>query len=292
MKVVIQRVKSASVTVDGVVISQIGRGLLVLVGICKDDSEEDADYICKKVLGARLFEDETGKHWSKSAKDKGLEILFVSQFTLYAYLNGNKPDFHLAMGSEVSRTFYENFLQKVTSQYDKAKIKDGQFGAMMDVGLVNEGPVTLLLDSAQRGPPPSPTPTQQNSDKGKKKPAQKGATTPTTTTTITTATATATTTATITTTTTTATTATTATTPTTPESVSKGKVSSQSTHVNYFPINLQSQSQILRSHRAGACLKHHPPRLHNVCQPKRHFVHLCFSLHWRSPLYFMKAIIW
>ncbi|CAH7669786.1 D-Tyr tRNAtyr deacylase-like domain-containing protein [Phakopsora pachyrhizi] len=169
MRVVIQRVLSASVSVDGNKISEIGRGLCILVGIGTDDSNQDLDYILSKVLSIRLFSDSNPpsqstqaeelirteptqkKHWSRNVKDIEGEILCVSQFTLMAKTKkGSKPDFHNAMGSESSRKFYEEFLSKMRASYNQDRIKDGEFGAMMDVQIVNEGPVTIVIDSKDR----------------------------------------------------------------------------------------------------------------------------------------------
>jgi len=147
MRIVLQRVKKASVTVNGEVVSSIGRGICLLVGIQQEDVSNDIDFLIKKVLSLRVFPDETGKMWTKSVKDLNLEILSVSQFTLYATLKGNKPDFHLAMKAEQSKQFYSQFLQDLKKSYQEDKIKDGVFGAMMDVEIINEGPVTLELDS-------------------------------------------------------------------------------------------------------------------------------------------------
>lgn len=147
MKAVIQRVTKASVTVDGEVISQIGRGLCILIGIRKDDTKEQKDFLVRKILNLRVFDDENGKRWSKSVKDLDLEILCVSQFTLCHVLKGNKPDFHLAMGGQDSQQFYNDFLTDLKSNYHEERIKDGQFGAMMQVEIINDGPVTLEVEA-------------------------------------------------------------------------------------------------------------------------------------------------
>ena len=148
MKAVIQRVTSANVKVDGEVISNIGKGIVALIGIHKNDQKEDMDYIVRKLVSLRLWEDDSGRRWAKSAKELNLEILCVSQFTLYHVMKGNKPDFHLAMGGEQSKTFYENFLVEMKKAYSDSKIKNGVFGANMQVELVNDGPVTLELESS------------------------------------------------------------------------------------------------------------------------------------------------
>ncbi|KAI9329313.1 D-Tyr tRNAtyr deacylase-like domain-containing protein [Obelidium mucronatum] len=150
MRAVIQRVKTASVTVNGNKISEIQHGLCVLVGIAHDDTESDADFIVKKITTLKLW-DADGKPWKLNVKDAGYEVLSVSQFTLYAQTGkGAKPDFHLAMNGALSLPFYQSFLDKLRSLLEADKVKDGEFGAMMDVGIVNDGPVTILLDSRER----------------------------------------------------------------------------------------------------------------------------------------------
>jgi D-aminoacyl-tRNA deacylase len=151
MRAVIQRVLKASVTVSDEIISSISNGYCVLIGISRDDTEKDMDFIVKKILNIRLFEDvdENGANnkWNKSVVDRDLEILCVSQFTLQSTLKGNKPDFHLAMSADSSKDFYFKFLQQMRSCYKPEKIKDGQFGAYMQVNIQNDGPVTIIIDS-------------------------------------------------------------------------------------------------------------------------------------------------
>ncbi|WWC90078.1 uncharacterized protein L201_005011 [Kwoniella dendrophila CBS 6074] len=148
MKAVVQRVVNASVAVDGQTISSIGKGLLVLVGIDRFDEPNDASQIIKKVLTARLFDDEEGKMWKKSVKDIDGEVLCVSQFTLLASFKGStKPDFHESMSTVPGKAYYTSFLEEMQKGYHPSKIKDGQFGAMMQVSLTNDGPVTILLSS-------------------------------------------------------------------------------------------------------------------------------------------------
>ncbi|GAM28841.1 hypothetical protein SAMD00019534_120170, partial [Acytostelium subglobosum LB1] len=122
---------------------------MCLIGITNDDTKADSDWLCKKILSCKLWS-ESGKSWAKNVKEMNYEILFVSQFTLYAVMKGTKPDFHKAMQSEQSKIFYEAFLKDAKSSYNPDMIKDGQFGAMMDVGLVNDGPVTIVLDSRDK----------------------------------------------------------------------------------------------------------------------------------------------
>ncbi|XP_038710117.1 D-aminoacyl-tRNA deacylase [Tripterygium wilfordii] len=150
MKAVVQRVASASVEVDGLIVSEIGPGLLVLVGLHESDTDSDADYICRKVLSMRLFPNEsTGKSWDQNVMQRNYEVLLVSQFTLYGILKGNKPDFHVAMPPGKAKLFYASLVDKFQQSYKTDAIKDGVFGAMMKVNLVNDGPVTMQLDSSQ-----------------------------------------------------------------------------------------------------------------------------------------------
>ncbi|KAK9899808.1 hypothetical protein P389DRAFT_164897 [Cystobasidium minutum MCA 4210] len=152
MRAVVQRVLSASVVVNGQEISRIGKGLMCLIGICTQDTPEDLEYVSKKILNLRLFpdgEDETlSKQWAKSVMDVQGEILCVSQFTLHASTRkGSKPDFHKAMSTAPSKEFYTSFLKRMGELHSPDKIQDGEFGAMMQVSLTNEGPVTIIIDS-------------------------------------------------------------------------------------------------------------------------------------------------
>ncbi|KAL4067839.1 D-Tyr tRNAtyr deacylase-like domain-containing protein [Scleroderma citrinum] len=148
MKAVVQRVSSASVTVDDKVISSISKGLMVLVGIGTDDTPADVDILSNKILSLRVFSDVNGTVWKSNVRDISGEILCVSQFTLMANtIKGNKPDFHRAMSFESSRHLYSTFLDKMRQLYVADRIQDGQFGAMMNVSLTNEGPVTFTLDT-------------------------------------------------------------------------------------------------------------------------------------------------
>lgn len=164
MRVVIQKVKSASVTVDSNVISSIGRGLMILVGISTLDTTDDVSRLVKKVASLRLFEDMSnpppdqskwfGKPWSLSlAQDKDLSVLSISQFTLYGTIKkGTKPDFHRAAKGTDANLLYQEFLSQLRAELgDANRVKDGQFGAMMDVALVNEGPVTIVWDTQDTG---------------------------------------------------------------------------------------------------------------------------------------------
>ncbi|ESR62689.1 hypothetical protein CICLE_v10016962mg [Citrus x clementina] len=150
MRAVVQRVASASVEVEGRLVSEIGPGLLVLVGLHESDTDADADYVCRKVLNMRLFPNEnTGKGWDLNVMQKKYGVLLVSQFTLYGILKGNKPDFHVAMPPQKAKPFYGSLVDKFRKSYNPDAIKDGVFGALMKVNLVNDGPVTMQLDSSQ-----------------------------------------------------------------------------------------------------------------------------------------------
>ncbi|KAH8257926.1 hypothetical protein KR038_003174 [Drosophila bunnanda] len=152
MRAVIQRVRAAKVTVLDELVSSIGPGLCVLVGIKASDTATDVDYLVRKILALRLFE-EDGKRWQKSVKDLNLEILCVSQFTLYHRLKGNKPDFSAAMKGEEAQQLYNQFLDRLGQSYDSSKIKDGKFGAYMQVHIENDGPVTINLESPEQKQP-------------------------------------------------------------------------------------------------------------------------------------------
>ncbi|KAJ5594233.1 D-aminoacyl-tRNA deacylase [Penicillium hispanicum] len=142
MKVVIQRVKSASVTVDEELISAIGKGLLVLAGVGKEDTMKEAETLVNKVLKAKFWPDENGGQWKKNVQDIGGEVLCVSQFTLYGKMKkGNKPDFHDAADAQTARKIYDHFYTKMRDSYVPDRVKNGVFQAMMDVELKNDGPV-------------------------------------------------------------------------------------------------------------------------------------------------------
>jgi D-aminoacyl-tRNA deacylase len=148
MRVIIQRVNSASVTVQEKVISKIGKGLLCLVGVGDDDTKEDSEFISRKILNLRLWEDKDGKRWNKSVMDMKYEVLLVSQFTLYSVLKGNKPDFHKAMKPELSQEFFDTFVKEMKAKYEP--IQTGEFGAYMNVDLQNDGPITIVIDSRNK----------------------------------------------------------------------------------------------------------------------------------------------
>ncbi len=143
MKLVIQRVKTASVTIENKVVSKIDRGLLVFLGISVKDDNSQIDWLTRKLVNLRIFEDNNGK-MNLSVKDINGEILLVSQFTLYANaLRGNRPDFLAAAKPEKAIPLYEEFIRNLSK---KIKVQTGKFGADMKVALVNDGPVTIILE--------------------------------------------------------------------------------------------------------------------------------------------------
>ena len=149
MRVVIQRVSEASVTIDGAVRSAIGQGLLVLLGIGPDDGAEDIDWLVRKVAGLRIFDDEAGV-MNRSVVEVGGEALVVSQFTLMASTKkGNRPSYIGAAGHELAIPLYESFCQALGAAIGRP-VGTGEFGANMQVALVNDGPVTICIDSKNR----------------------------------------------------------------------------------------------------------------------------------------------
>lgn len=151
MKAVIQRVSRAHVSVDGNVVSAIQKGLVALIGIQADDTDDDADYIVRKILSLRLWPNkDSGKAWDQSVQDGDLDILCVSQFTLCGRLKGNKVDFSKAMAPLEAKKLYESMLESLKTRYKQEKVHDGVFGAMMEVSIENSGPVTIQLDSQNR----------------------------------------------------------------------------------------------------------------------------------------------
>ena len=145
MRAVIQRVRRCRVTVESCTTSEIGSGLLVLLGVGKSDTEAAADYLAEKVLGLRIFEDDTEK-MNLSVQDKKGEVLIISEFTLYGDTRrGKRPSFDAAARPEEARRLYEYFVEKIRAT--GLRCETGQFQAVMEIELVNSGPVTILLDS-------------------------------------------------------------------------------------------------------------------------------------------------
>lgn len=146
MKFIVQRVNEASVKVDGNVIGQIGKGFLVLIGVADSDTKEIADKMVKKLLGLRIFDDENDKI-NLSLSDVGGELLLISQFTLYANCKkGYRPSFIEAGAPDMANEMYEYIIEKCKEQFH---VETGEFGADMKVSLQNDGPFTIILDSAE-----------------------------------------------------------------------------------------------------------------------------------------------
>ncbi len=149
MRAVIQRVAHASVTIDGAVKSSIGRGYLVLLGCANDDTQEDIDWLSKKIANLRVFDDENGV-MNRSVIDVDGEILVVSQFTLWAsYKKGNRPSYLRAGSHEITIPLYEAFVKTMSQQLGK-EVQTGEFGADMKVDLLNDGPVTICMDTKNK----------------------------------------------------------------------------------------------------------------------------------------------
>ena len=148
MKAVIQRVKSASVSVDDKIIGEIATGFLILLGVEQSDTQNDLNYLVKKTIGLRIFKDDN-KNMNLSIQDVGGEALVVSQFTLCADTSrGRRPSFIKAANPEEADSMYQQFCEQLTM--NNLSVQTGKFGAMMDVSLVNDGPVTIILDSREK----------------------------------------------------------------------------------------------------------------------------------------------
>ena len=149
MRAVIQRVSKASVTIDNQLKSSIGKGLLVLLGICEEDTEEDVNWLVHKLIGLSIFDDYNGV-MNRSVSDVDGEVLIVSQFTLYAsYKKGNRPSWFRAGSHEHSIPLYEAFCRQMSEALGKA-VGTGEFGANMQVELLNDGPVTICMDTKNK----------------------------------------------------------------------------------------------------------------------------------------------
>ena len=149
MRIVIQRVSRASVTIEGTVKSAIEKGYLILIGVCEEDTEEDVKWLVRKVIGLRVFDDENGV-MNRSIMDVDGNILVISQFTLFAsYKKGNRPSWLRAARHEISVPLYESFYTKLSAALGK-KVGTGEFGADMKVELLNDGPVTICMDTKNK----------------------------------------------------------------------------------------------------------------------------------------------
>ena len=159
MRITIQRVKRAKVTVKNEIVGEIGHGILVLLGFGKNDSNPNLKKAVQKVLKMRLWDtipnseiqNQKIKTWASNVVQRKYGVLVVSQFTLYGYMNGNKPDFHNSMKSEPARLCYEEFVKLLSEGYPGGEVQTGSFGEMMDVELVGDGPVTLNIEYEQSG---------------------------------------------------------------------------------------------------------------------------------------------
>ena len=149
MRIVVQRVSEASVRIDGNIVGSISQGLMILVGVETIDSQSDADYLIQKLINLRIFNDEEGK-MNLSLQDVGGELLIVSQFTLHASTKkGNRPSYIRSARPEQAIPLYTYFIEQAQKEI-KSKIQTGEFGADMKVSLINEGPVTIIIDSANK----------------------------------------------------------------------------------------------------------------------------------------------
>ena len=142
MKLVVQRVTSASVEVEGEIVGEIDEGLMVLVGFGENDTTREADYLAGKLAKLRIFEDENGR-MNRSVKGIGGKVLLVPQFTLYAHTKKNRPSFHKALSPDRATELFDYFTEKCSEYVD---VETGEFGAFMKVNLLNNGPVTILLE--------------------------------------------------------------------------------------------------------------------------------------------------
>ena len=142
MKLVIQRVSNASVEVEGNIVGEIEEGLMVLVGFGESDTQKEADYLARKLVKLRIFQDENGR-MNKSVKDIGGKLLLVPQFTLYAHTKKNRPSFHKALAPDKATELFDYFIAKCREEIE---VETGEFGAYMRVSLLNNGPVTILLE--------------------------------------------------------------------------------------------------------------------------------------------------
>jgi D-aminoacyl-tRNA deacylase len=152
MRAVVQRVSSGRLTVGGAEHARIGRGFVVLVGIKRGDTKNDAEFLAAKCAGLRVFEDDQGK-MNISIQDIGGSILAVSQFTLYADAQkGNRPSFALACRPEDAEPLYDHFVNRLQERLGRERVQTGIFGAMMEVTIVNDGPVTIVIESPSVAP--------------------------------------------------------------------------------------------------------------------------------------------
>lgn len=149
MRVVVQRSLHASVTIDHSLVASIEKGMVILLGIGKEDNDEDIQYLIKKIIGLRIFSDENGK-MNLNVQDSGGDVIIVSQFTLFADTKkGNRPSFMDSAPPDIAIPLYQSFIATFKENFN-GKVETGEFGADMKVALINDGPVTIIIDSKQR----------------------------------------------------------------------------------------------------------------------------------------------
>ena len=149
MRIVVQRVSDAKLSVEEKVLAEIKEGLVVFVGFYDGDNDTALDNIVDKVLNLKLWEDKSGSMWKESVKSLNHEILLVPNFTLYAATKGGKMDFHLAMKADKSKIIFQKFVELFQKKYEENKIKQGEFGAHMKINLTNDGPITIELNEEE-----------------------------------------------------------------------------------------------------------------------------------------------
>jgi D-tyrosyl-tRNA(Tyr) deacylase len=147
VRAVLQRVAHARVVVEGRTVGEASRGILALVGVANGDTEEDIRWLHDKILDCRLFDSAEGKRWAGSVRSLKLDVMLVSQFTLHAVTRKPKPDFHNSMSGPAARGLFDTLVTSMRESHGSERVHTGEFGAMMEVSLLNDGPVTILLDS-------------------------------------------------------------------------------------------------------------------------------------------------
>jgi len=149
MRIVVQRVSDAKLSVEEKVLAEIKEGLVVFVGFYDGDNDTALDNIVDKILNLKLWEDKSGSMWKESVKSLNHEILLVPNFTLYAATKGGKMDFHLAMKADKSKIIFQKFVELFQKKYEENKIKQGEFGAHMKINLTNDGPINIELNEEE-----------------------------------------------------------------------------------------------------------------------------------------------
>ena len=157
MRLLIQRILKGAVTVDGKIVGKVGKGIHILLGVTHTDTEADIEYMVNRVLALNLWMKDKStmekKTWDTNLVQNGYDIMVVSQFTLYGFFKGNKPDFHKSMEHESAKDMYLKFVEALRTKYVKDKVQTGSFGDYMSVELENDGPVTLIIESATKSEP-------------------------------------------------------------------------------------------------------------------------------------------